>query len=339
MTVRTTLKWVISVALYYMGVVWIVRRLGREAGTILIFHRVRDAWHDDGMSVSRATFERQVRYLARAYDVVSLDEMEQRLRGVRPLGRRALAITFDDGFRDNYTRAWPILARHHCPATVFLVVGALDGDAPMWTEQLRGALEATAADALDATWLGLGRLPLGSEAERRQSLRTLSSWLKQKPDREREPALADICRRLGSPAEPSAARMDEMLTWEMVAEMRSAGLSIGAHTVSHKILTRIDPDEAQWEIEESKRRIEKHLGESIRHFAYPNGTRHDWNSAIQALVRQAGFETACTTVKGTNPRGADLHALRRLDINDRACTDPSGRFSTAMFAVRLAALL
>ena len=74
MTVRTTLKWVISVVLYYTGIVWLVRRLGRAAGTILIFHRIRDEWHDDGMSVSRATFERQVSHLSRAYDVVSLDE-------------------------------------------------------------------------------------------------------------------------------------------------------------------------------------------------------------------------------------------------------------------------
>ncbi|PYO02273.1 MAG: carbohydrate esterase family protein [Candidatus Rokuibacteriota bacterium] len=339
MTVRTTLKWMVSVVLYYTGIVWLVRRLGREAGTILIFHRVRDEWHDDGMSVSRATFERQVSHLSQAYDVVSLDEIVQRLSGVRRLGRRALAITFDDGFRDNYTRAWPILARHHCPATVFLAVGALDGDAPMWTEQLRAAVEATTADALDATWLGLGILPLVGDAERRQSLRPLNGWLKHAPDREREQALADIRRRLGLAAEPIARGNDEMLTWEMVAEMRSAGLSIGSHTVSHKILTRIDLDEAQWEIEESRRRIEKHLGESIRHFAYPNGTSHDWNAETQTLVRQSGFESACTTVKGTNPPGADLHALRRLDINDRACTDPWGRFSTAMFAVKLAALL
>jgi peptidoglycan/xylan/chitin deacetylase (PgdA/CDA1 family) len=340
MGIRRSLKWLLALAAYHSGLVWLVRRLRSRRAIILTYHRVRERWVGDGITVSRAVFERQIRYLTRTYHVVSLDELAAMLKGTRPLVPGAAAVTFDDGFRDNYILARPILRRYGCPATVFVTVGAVDGSTPLWTEQIRLAVWGTRAGSLDATWLGLGPLPMGSDAERLQSIRSLKRRLKRMPDTERQQALAELLRRLlpAAEAETAAEAHDEMLTWEMVGAMPGDGIAIGAHTVTHRILTRIERRDAKWEIEESKQRIEKALGQTIHHFAYPNGGREDWNAGIQALVREAGFATASTTIPGTNAVGQDPFALRRVEINDPGCLDPLGRFSTAMFAVQLSGL-
>lgn len=338
MRIRRSLKWLLAVVAYHSGLVWLIRRLRPRCAIILTYHRVRTSWVGDGITVSSGVFEQQIRYLTRSYRVVPLDDLAAMLSGTRPLVPGAAAVTFDDGFRDNHTLARPILRRYGCPATVFVTVGAVDGNTPLWTEQLRLALRATRAASLDATWLGLGRQPIGSDPERLHCLRELKTRLKRMPDAQRQHALAEVLRLLvprEQAAEAAAEAHDEMLTWAMVSELPAQGIAIGAHTVTHRILTRIERLDAQWEIQESKQRLEKTLGHTVHHFAYPNGGPQDWGPEIQTLVREAGFVTACTTVPGTNPVGQDLFALRRIEINDPGCLDPFGRFSTAMFAVRL----
>ncbi len=332
---RNALKWVVSETLRWTGVLRLLERTKRDSLRILVFHRVSDIRVDDGMTVSAAVFEAQVRYLTQRHHMVPLEQVGRMLRG-EGLFRGGVAVTFDDGYRDNYTRALPALTRHKIPATIFLAVGAVDGNASLWTEELREALWATARESVDLKFLGWESWPLRTEPDRLACLKAVKGRLKTMPDGARQQVMHDIMEALEwkGPAKPQT----EMLTWEMAREMRKAGIAIGAHTVSHKILTRITRAEAEWEIAESKRRIEKEVGEPVRHFAYPNGTRSDWNPEIQEMVKQAGFETACTTVRGANPVGHDAYALRRLEINDAGCTDPFGRFSLAMFAAQLVGL-
>ena len=134
---------------------------------------------------------------------------------------------------------------------------------------------------------------------------------------------------------PTSELRSLMMTWEMVRALPKEGIAIGAHTVSHSILTNMEEREAEREITESKRRIETQLGEPVRHFAYPNGTRRDWSPAIISLVRRAGFETACTTVQGGNGLHSNPYELRRIEIQDGGCLTPFGNFSPTLFVAEL----
>jgi peptidoglycan/xylan/chitin deacetylase (PgdA/CDA1 family) len=288
------------------------------------------------MTISQTVFDAQLRYIRKNYSVVSLDEVAAMLRGERPMRRGLIALTLDDGYRDNYTRAWPILARYGMPATIFIAVGPLEGGGSLWTEDIREAVWGASCEALDLQAMGWGSWPLRTNAEKLVCLQVVKQRLKALPDAERQRKLREILQALGYQRKTVAD--EQMLTWDMVREMSKAGITIGAHTVSHKILTKIRPQEVEWEIRESKYRLEQRLGEPVRHFAYPNGTWVDWTREIQTVVKQTGFETACTTIRGTNPVGHDLYALRRLDITDAGCTDPWGRFSPAMFAAQVAGL-
>src|SRR6266581_4754551 len=314
MRIRAILKWSLSVVLYYTGLVWLARRRVPPGVLILVFHRVKPARLDDGMTVSEAVFEAQLQYLKKMCQVISFDMASEMLNGKRALRESAIAISFDDGYRDNYTRAWPVLARYGVPATIFVTVGPLEGEGALWTEVIREALWASSSQVLDLRAREWGLWPLRTDMEKLVCLRAVKRRLKALPDPERQTKLLGIIEGLGSRKEPGVE--EQMLTWEMLREMSKGGITVGAHTMSHKILTHIEPAEAEWEIAESKRRIEERLGEPVRHFAYPNGTRSDWNCEIQNLVKQAGFDTACTTVRGTNSAGHDLYALRRLEITD-----------------------
>ncbi len=333
---RHTLKWLLCEVLNLLGVIALLEATRKDGIRILVYHRVGSHRVDDGMTVSQIVFDAQLRYLGKHYTVVPLDEVAAILKEERPIRSGLIALTLDDGYRDNYTRAWPILARYSMPATIFVTVGPLDGEGSLWTEEIQEALWASSGQALDLHSMGWGSWPLKTDAERLTCLHAVKQRLKVLPDAERQRTLREIIQRLGSRGQ--TAVQERMLTWDMMREMSKRGITIGAHTVSHKILTQIAPQEVDWEIRESKHRIEQQLGEPVRHFAYPNGTSSDWNADIQKMVKQTGFETACTTVRGTNSAGHDLYALRRLDITDAGCTDARGRFSPAMFAAQLAGL-
>jgi hypothetical protein len=181
---------------------------------------------------------------------------------------------------------------------------------------------------------GLGTWTLRSEANRLQCFRGLAFRLKGLSEAARRRALVLALRVLRASGGPE--QDDEpMLTWEMVRELRQGGITMGTHTISHPILTQLDDDEARREIVESKRRIEEELGDSVRHFAYPNGAPLDWNVRLKEIVRATGLETAVTAIPGSNPVGHDLYSLRRIEVNDVGCTDPFGRFSRAMFEAQL----
>lgn len=112
-----------------------------------------------------------------------------------------------------------------------------------------------------------------------------------------------------------------LLSWDEVREMHRSGVAIGSHTVTHRRLTGLAADEVLTEIRESKLVLEERLGAPVRHFSYPYG---DTNEMVAALVREAGYQTACTTMSGFNGGDADPFSLRRLDIYG---TDTLPRFA------------
>src|SRR5207247_9474932 len=117
--IREIIKWCLSVILYYTGLVWLSRRRVSPGVLILVFHRVKPARLDDGMTVSEAVFKAQLQYLKKKCQVISFDTASEMLNGKRALRESAIALSFDDGYRDNYTGAWPVLARYGVPALTF----------------------------------------------------------------------------------------------------------------------------------------------------------------------------------------------------------------------------
>lgn len=273
---------------------------------ILSFHRVnRD---DDPFFPALPTdvFEMQMAFVARAYVVLPLEELVDRMgRGMLP--RNALAITFDDGYRDNLTHAAPILARHGLPATVFVVTGAIESGEALWFDRLALAFKHTRAGGWMAPWGET--LPLESAGQRLAALGQTLSRFKRMANAERRSRVEDVLVSLGASDERPLKNV--MLSWDDVQALMGLGVTIGAHTVSHPILSQLQPEEARAEIEGSRAAIRSRSGRAPLAFAYPNGGPADYGDAVVSMVRDAGFTCAVTTRFGVNTAATPPYELRR----------------------------
>ena len=291
------------------------RRMGRlgwtrrrePAGRILYYHRVNDEHDPFYPSMPVDVFERQMRFVARRYKVVSLTRLLEHLESGAP--GTLLAITFDDGYRDNYENAFPILQRYGLVATIFLSTGSLDTGDPLWFEVLAGAVKTTSHEFLDLEVDIPRRFWMRTLDERLRANSELFALLRRVPEDERRQRLHAILRELAAP--DAGSRRDMMLTWDQVRRMKQHGVDFGGHTVTHPFLSRLTRDQVSWEVSECKRRIEAELQAPVSHFAYPNGREEDFGPWNKDVLREAGYKAALSTIWGLNYQSTDRMELRR----------------------------
>jgi peptidoglycan/xylan/chitin deacetylase (PgdA/CDA1 family) len=273
---------------------------------ILTYHRVNDDGDPFFPSLPTEVFERHMAWIARHYRVLPVEALVDRLNE-DTLPSNALAITFDDGYRDNLTHAAPILARYRLPATIFLTTGLIGSDSLSWFDRLAIAFKTTPAPWYSAP--GGQTVRLAGEPERLDALARALDHLKRLPEPDFQRGLAEVIGALGVAVPPS--RKNLMLTWDDARALAGLGFSIGAHTVNHPILSRISAERARDEIVESRAAIESAMGRPPRAFAYPNGGREDYTAGVVRLVQDAGFTCAVTTRFGLNTRDTSPYELRR----------------------------
>jgi peptidoglycan/xylan/chitin deacetylase (PgdA/CDA1 family)/CelD/BcsL family acetyltransferase involved in cellulose biosynthesis len=273
---------------------------------IFYFHRVNDERDPFSYSLSAAVFDRQMRFLARHYKVVSLAEVVTRLADRTP-AEPVVAITFDDGFQDNYQYAFPILQRYGLPATIFLTTGSIDSREPLWFERLSHAVKTTTQQFIDVEIDIPRRLPMRSAAERLHTKNQIISLLRPLPDSDRRTILTSLLSVLGEPQD----QKDVMLTWDEIRHMKKHAIDFGGHTVTHPFVSKLSPELAQWELSECKRRIESETQAQVRHFAYPNGRPGDFETWNKTVLYDAGYQAAVSTLWGVNSPDTDRMELRR----------------------------
>lgn len=309
---RKRLGILVAACLDYSGLVGLARWLMRRSGPRLIilnYHRA-----------SGGDLRRHLVYLRRHYRMLHLDEALEELYGAgKPQQkmhrdrRSRLVLTFDDGYRDNYTHAFPLACALGVPITIFLVPGYLESGNCFWW--LEGAYLARRVQAEQVTLEGHTydlRLPGG----RQQLAQAIDSRLRHAPTvAEREAFLLDarmaVC---GCDAGTAPDEDERPLTLAEVCEMQQSGwVSFGAHTMHHPILAYlVDPAEVQYEVGACRSVLQGWLRCPVRTFAYPVGrSEHIGDAALEA-VREAGYGGAVTTMHGTNSPQSDPLRLGRV---------------------------
>lgn len=283
------------------------RQFTKSQVTILMYHHVSSEsppWLLG--AVASNDFEREIAHLCKVTRIVPIDWLVNQLYQGRDIPSKAVCITFDDGYKDNYNFAYPILRKYNAPATIFLTTGYIESSETFWDYKLRFAVWNTGVTTFDIA--GLGSYRLKSPRDRLLAMNKIQADLLKLPEREKNLLIEKLLKVLGVDI-PNRFGERFMLSWEEILEMIENGISFGAHTVTHPTLTRLAIEEAREEIIRSKRDIEERLGKPCTLFAYPNG---DFNTEIIELVKESGFQGAVTTIPRMIRRGDNLFRLGRI---------------------------
>ena len=270
---------------------------------VLTYHRIGTPGgrvHDPALwSATQEAFDDQLRYLARNSDVVSGDELPAALAARHG---RHVALTFDDGYRDNYELAYPLLRAHRLSATFFLATGFIDRPRVAWWDEISWIVRSSPRAGIDAgEWLAS---PVHwGDGDRAPAVDRLVQRYWSVPAARGE-AYVDWLASAGETgrADPAAAA-DTWLTWDMVREMRAGGMAFGAHTVDHPLLARCTPQRQTAEIGGSVARVSEQLGEPVSLFAYPVGGRSTFDAITRACLREAGITHAFSFYGGHHRAG------------------------------------
>lgn len=280
--------------------------------SVLIFHRVlRVSDPLRPMEPCAVEFESRMRWLRENFRVLPLEEAVLAL-GKGTLPRRALAITFDDGYADNYDVALPILQALGLPATFFIATAYLDGGR-MFNDTVIEATRQVRGPRLDLNDLGLGDHPVNDFEQKCATISALLSQIKYLAPAEREAKAASIADRIGAHLPQNL-----MMSSSQVAGLATAGMYIGGHTARHPILAKCEPGDARREIELGRDRLQEIVGTRVATFAYPNGhPGRDYLRSHVEMVRELGFSVAVSTAWGSAGTEADALQIPRFTPWDR----------------------
>jgi peptidoglycan/xylan/chitin deacetylase (PgdA/CDA1 family) len=281
---------------------------------VLGWHNVESTWlFPSRPGAGTRGLERQLRFLRRYTNVVDLREALATLAAGRPLPARAVAITFDDGYRDQLELAVPMLERLDLPATFFLIPGVLSRTVRPWWELVAWAFMRASRDAV--VWEG-ATMRLQTPAGRRSALLGVAERLKRRDRVARDAALEEMTGALAPQGDPGDGEM--FLDWDGARRLTRGRLTIASHTFHHGILSQEDEPTQQHDLLLSRQQLEQELEVEVDLLAYPNGRLGDYDATTMAAARQAGYTHAITTMPGWNrPSTPPYEVLRFVQQPER----------------------
>jgi peptidoglycan/xylan/chitin deacetylase (PgdA/CDA1 family) len=336
----------VAYGLYYSGVLGLWGRVAlRQRVVVLTYHRVLPAdavartWSHPAIVVTRDTFDRHVRTLKRFFRVLSLEEFVAGLDRPGGFASPSCLITFDDGWRDTFTEAWPILRQHDTPAVVFLPVDYIGASRMFWQEELSALMhqawlrreDAALRAAVERSCASHGfpsMLALPAE-DIRLEIRTRVNALKAGPIATPRQLIADLRAALGAAAD-DAFPVDGFMTWDEVRQMRAGRTAFGGHGTTHRLLTTLTAADVAEEAARSRATIARELDDPPASFSYPNG---DWNAGVAEAVERAGYRVSFSTERGVVSSGDHRLSLRRVNIHEDVTSSPP------LFLARLMGLM
>ena len=301
-----------------------VRRFHKSKFGILCYHRVGTEGVPLFSRLDPRVFEAQMKYIRKHYRIVPLGQMCAELTNDDVM-RPTLAITFDDGYRDLYTHALPVLRKYAIPATIYLIGRSMETGESPWYDRIFVALEHVAGNAIEVEMDAPRRFALTSVADRRQAAWEIVCFLRTVSDARRRAWCVEFETRMKP---PQAELANRILDWNQVRSMQASGISFGAHTMTHPSVARLASTDLEQELGASRSLLESKLDAPTVDFAYPFGKLSDCSLAADSYLARSGYRSAVTTVEGINSFGANSFRLNRMQISDDG--------SLSLFAFNLA---
>lgn len=299
---------------------------------VLKYHRMRPAGREVlsnqvggefSAGIGARQFEAHLRLITRWFKPIPMAEMGRAIAENKTLPDKAVALTFDDGYRDNYEVAYPLLKRYGVPASFFVCPGLIDSHQGFWWDEIYALVEKTAATELNVEKImqapGLppycqdgvlslltGQLKIAAgeilvTQGKRMSPQMLTVYLERLKEVLVNPFASNV-------------REHTLMGWSEIREMHRDGMEIGSHTMTHPMLTQISESTVRMELSDTRARLAEVLGTVPAGFVYPSGA---FTASVRNIVREAGHIYACTSQSGFIGGAADPHLLPRVNISDR----------------------
>lgn len=261
------------------------------------------------LSVSRKEFAEHLSYLQKNANVISLDTAVTAVKENAELPRNSVVITIDDGYRDAYEVAFPLLQDFKMNATLYVITNFLNRKIWLWTDLMRYLIRETKRSSFEVE----GVLIAGDVDTDEQMISLadgVNRKLKAVANERKWELLQFFFDEAGLEISDQPTRDYDAISWSEAIEMDQNGVAVECHTVNHPILTNISTNELEKELSDSKKEIEQRLNKKCLHFCYPNGSFDD---VVADAAKTAGFESAVTTNYGFVSESTDLFRLKRID--------------------------
>lgn len=284
---------------------------------ILNYHRVykgelRTSFDETLFGTSIDSFHQQMLWLKENRAVfLSEDELIYYQQRKKKIPKRSVLITFDDGYKDNFTLVYPLLRFLQIPAIYFIPAGAIMDRTLGWWDNISFFIKKTKKKAISVKG---SELSLQSDGEKKKVIFHLLQLMKTEPYSRTQDLLEVLSEECGVEF-PSYDEQDaELVNWKDISELLSNGIAIGSHTISHRVLATLDEDEQFEELRSSKRLLEDMLPGNIRSFSYPVGDYTAFTRKTKELARKARYDIAFSFKTGVNyQRITDPFDIRRIE--------------------------
>ncbi len=291
----------------------------RDSLLVLTYHRIGNAdkdLFDPGLfSASSEEFDEQISHLKQNASLVTLDEALAFIAGVgakRTSRRCRVLITFDDGYRDNYEIAFPILRSHGVQGVFFLATSMVGSCAVPWWDKIAWLMKTASVRRFTLRYPAELAIDIDANGLQ-QGLQAVLKLYKAKENLDPARLMQELIEAAKGDAVPETER--RFLSWDEAREMNRDGMTIGSHTQTHAVLGQLTRQQQLEELSGSRAVLKEQLGAEVDVLAYPVGHRDSFSDETQSIAREAGYRAAFSHYGGTNLRdGASAFDIRRAKV-------------------------
>ena len=337
MSLAHWVKYTVAVPIYYSGLFWALRmfrrwRLGGRV-VVLTYHSFSETMSYLNMAIPASLFLKQVQYLQSDFRAQTLSGWLSSGDQNQMLSDDVVIITVDDGYADNYE---PLLtaADRGAPSTLFVTTGCIDTAEPTSVWMVMLAIDHASTDAIDLRSEGLGILQINKVEDKEEAVRRIDTYMKPLSNQRRREVLEQLLEKAGKRDVVKQLARAAMLDWGQIKTLHSRGVEIGAHSITHPVLSRWDAETVNQEVVGSIQRLKQQVEVGEVTFAYPYGSEHEVSGEVVEICKRSGARAAVMLVRGDLKRCDEFRIPRKMVTTDLS-TSPWGSYSKALWACEL----
>ena len=314
---------VVNMFFYCLGFSYILKFINRKKIRVLMYHGVGNQQTDFNLDIpsliiSIKNFEKQINYLSKSYNIISMYDLASHIKKKIPFPSNSVIITFDDGLKNNFINAFPILQKYNIKATVFLITDYIDTLKISWLNKFSYVTKKIGLSEFVEEFKR--KFPaysnLTGKIGQKNIIELTNFILRYKVDDNiREKFIQGLYNKFKIKINKKKIK-DLYLSWKEIKKMSDSGISFGSHTSTHPVLSMLNYKKKKKEIVNSKKNIEVKLDKKINLFAYPYGNKDDFDLNIKKILVNNNFLCAVSGIDGFNNLNSDLYELKRICIVD-----------------------